>query len=108
MLRQKLIFLVILCVILLLPGCAPPVDEAELIDGQIPVSTEFGRMLGFVPYSFLEEHDIWFCNPGEVRNIYGFEDITSIEAFNRMSEEDQQNWKKAMNGIGSSFLNKDF
>lgn len=41
---------------------------------QIPVNTELGQMLGFVPYSFLKERDFWFINFGKA-----VEDVTSIE-----------------------------
>ena len=49
--RVVSILIFITLIALMLPGCTPSEEET-------PVTTEFGRMLGFVPYSFLEEHDM--------------------------------------------------
>ena len=70
---------------LTLPGCTPPEEET-------PVDTEFGRMLGFVPYSFLEEHDIWFDNWAQAKQLYGLEDIKSIEAVKNLPEDRLENF----------------
>lgn len=71
---------------LTLPGCTPPEEET-------PVDTEFGRMLGFMPYSFLEEHDIWFDNWAKTKQLYGVEDIKSIEAVKNLPEDRRESFK---------------
>jgi hypothetical protein len=80
---------VVLLIALLLPGCTPSGDTAapEPAKGQVTVDTEFARMLGFVPYSFLEEHDIWFDNWAKAKQLYGLEDIKSIEAVKSLPED---------------------
>jgi len=104
MLRMKLIFILVAMLIILLPGCGTSDGEeiAEPTASQIPVNTEFGRMLGFVPYSFLEEHDIWFRNPGKAKQLYGFEDIDNWEALINLPSEDVESWMNAIREIGIS------
>ena len=82
-LRLSLIFLLLVLILLMLPGCT--VDNSK--DTEIPVTTEFARMLGFLPYSFLEEHDIWFDNWAKAKQLYGLEDIKSIEAVKSLPED---------------------
>ncbi len=88
MLKSGLIFILIAVATVLLPGCALITGEevGEPIDNGIPVNTEFGRMLSYVPYSFLEEHDIWFDNWAKAKQLYGLEDIKSIEAVKHLPE----------------------
>ena len=47
----------------LLPGCSLITGEDTCKHEVIPVDTELGHMLAYIPYSFLEEHDIWFGSP---------------------------------------------
>jgi len=104
MLKMKLIFILVAMVIVLLPGCGTSEGEeiAESTASEIPVNTEFGRMLGFVPYSFLEEHDIWFNNPGKAKQLHGFEDITSWEAVVNIPGEERQSWADAIRELNIS------
>jgi len=81
--RVVLILILITLVIVPLPGCTP--SGGEEVDGES--ITEFGRMLGFVPYSFLEEHDIWFDNWAKAKQLYGVEDIKSIAAVKNLPED---------------------
>jgi len=74
----------LLAVLIFICACTSPSTDknkgvVEYATDKIPVETEFGRTLGFVPYSFLEERDIWFINFGKAKEMYGVEDITSIE-----------------------------
>jgi hypothetical protein len=89
MLRPALICLLIALVALTLPGCSMITGESigGPVGQEITMNTEFGRMLGFVPYSFLEEHDLWFGNPGELKALYGLDDIHSIREFMDLPEE---------------------
>jgi hypothetical protein len=75
--------LLIMIITLVLPGCSGTSRE----DTGIPVTTEFGRMLGFVPYSFLEDHDIWYTAPGTVKERYGLEDLNSEEDIRQLEGE---------------------
>ena len=104
MLRMKLIFILVATVIVLLSGCGTSDGDeiAESTASEIPVNTEFGRMLGFVPYSFLEEHDIWFNNPGKAKQLHGFEDITSWEAVVNIPGEERQSWADAIRELNIS------
>jgi len=101
---MKLIFILVATVIVLLSGCGTSDGDeiAESTASEIPVNTEFGRMLGFVPYSFLEEHDIWFNNPGKAKQLHGFEDITSWEAVVNIPDEERQSWADAIRELNIS------
>jgi len=85
-----LIFILIAVATVLLPGCAWITGEetGEHKADRIPVTTEFGRVLGFVPYSFLEEDDIWFGDPGRAKQIYGYEDIKNLDELTKLSNEE--------------------
>ena len=91
------IALLIILVTILLPGCTG--DSSE--DTEIPVATEFGRMLGFVPYSFLEEHDIWFGDPGAAKEMYGLESFNSLEALEQLLVEER---REVMGKIGGIYI----
>ena len=92
MLRPVLICLLIAMVVLTLPGCSVITGESigEPSGQQTSANTEFGRMLGYIPYSFLEEHDIWFGNPGGLKTLYGIDDINSIREFMELPEETRE------------------
>jgi hypothetical protein len=96
MLKAMPAFFLLAIVTLLVPGCAVDTGakNGEPASIEVPISTEFGRMLGYVSYSFFEEHDIWFGNPGETKEMYGLEDPVSYgeikEILKRIPEEQQQ------------------
>ncbi len=94
MLKLSLICLLIAVIMVSLPGCS--VITGESVGGptgeEIPVNTEFGRMLATVPYSVFEEHDIWFGNPGILKSLYGLEDINSFEEVTELPEETRMQW----------------
>jgi hypothetical protein len=71
MLKLCLTCLLIAVVALLLPGCGP--------DKNSPPDTELAKMLAYIPYSFVEEHDIWFGNPEEAKALAGLEDLETFE-----------------------------
>jgi len=92
--RVMLICLLIALVALMLPGCTTYEEET-------PVSTEFGRMLGFLPFSFLEEHDIWFGDPGAAKELYGLDHLNSLEALEQLPVEER---REAMGKIGGIYV----
>ena len=102
MLKLQLIGVFTVIVIILLSGCNASEDEetSELATSQIPVNTEFGRMLGFVPYSFLEEHDIFFNDPAKAKQLHGFEDIVSWETFLKIADEKSESLGMAIGELG--------
>lgn len=88
-LKIGFICLLLFLVTALLPGCA--VITGEIIESpaasETPVETDFGRILGYVPHSFLEEHDIWFGNPGKAREMYGIVDLDSYKEIKEVIEQ---------------------
>jgi hypothetical protein len=102
MLKSGLIFILIVLVSVLMPGCALITGEEECAheDEKIPVNTEFGRMLGYVPYAFLEEDDVWFINFGKAKQIYGVEDVNTIEEFKDLPDELRKALSAAMTETG--------
>lgn len=101
MLKALVMCLLIAVLMVSLPGCGSPEEET-------PVATEFGRMLGYIPASVFEEHDLWFGNAGLVKRLYGLEDIRSINDFIAWSEELKkqagENWpEELVEKTGGSF-----
>ncbi len=111
MLKQILICLLIVMVTVLLPGC--DVITGEIIDepaekpaeSEIPVSTEFGRMLGYIPYSFIEEHDIWFGNPGKTKEMYGIDDSASYEGIREVLKQiPEERERQFISDLGAALI----
>jgi hypothetical protein len=67
-------------------------------------NTEFARMLGLVPYSFLQDHDIWFGDPGKAKQIHGFDNITSLEALNTLSADERKQVVNSLAGIAQVYM----
>lgn len=100
-----MILILIAVATVLLPGCALITGEEtgdHKVD-RIHVTTEFGRMLGFVPYYVLEEDDVWFFNFGKAKQIYGVEDVTSIKEAKELPDERRKALSDAMTETGGLF-----
>lgn len=93
--KKSIIFCLLLAVmvIVMLPGCT---TENETPD------TELAEMLGYIPYSFLEQHDILYGNLGQAKEIYGVEDVDSMEAFNQLSTEARDKFIAAWNEMAGT------
>ncbi len=110
MLRLLIGLFLTLATILTLSACVPA-SKTSLSstsnlspDGKTPESTlapdtQFSRMFDLVPYSFLKEHDIWFGDPGKARQIHGFGNINSLEAYDRLSEDERKQMAADLRGI---------
>ena len=61
--------------------------------------TQFSRMFDLIPYAFLKEHDIWFGDPGKAKQIYGFSNVNSLEAYNRLSEDERKQLAVDLRGV---------
>jgi hypothetical protein len=96
MLKLTLTCLLIALVIVPFSGCVP--HEGEKAEGE--PTTEFGRMLGYVPYSFLEEYDIWFINFGKAKEMHGIKDTRSAEEAIALSDDRREALVKALTDIG--------
>jgi hypothetical protein len=106
MLRKLLICLFIALLSLTLSGCSLITGEgvSEPTEKDIRVTTEFGRMLGYVPSSLIEEHDVWFSNPGVIKAQQGLEDIGSIREYMELPEETREQKIGFFSGTGLSSL----
>jgi hypothetical protein len=82
--RMKIAVIVLLASVLTLsvPGCS--LNNPE--NTGIPVNTEFGKMLGYVPAAFLDKQDIWYSNPGALRTLYGLPKLESIDDLKPMDQ----------------------
>jgi hypothetical protein len=91
--RSSLVLALILITVVLFSGCGTAVDtpaSSPITSNKTPsaqTDSEFARMLGYVPYSFLEEQGIWFEDPGKIKQLYNLEDITSIEQLMLLAKE---------------------
>ena len=95
--RQLLVILLIMTTVLI-PGCSQITGEHD----EITIDTDLKRMLGYVPYSFLEEREIWFINFGKAKEMYGVEDITSVEDARSLPEDRLEDLRKAFSETGGS------
>jgi hypothetical protein len=87
--------ILVILVIATMPGCAVITGEetGEPSGAEIPATTEFGRMLGLVPYSLFEQYDIFYGNPGRAKQLHGIADVSSIEDVNQLTKDEK--WKLA-------------
>jgi hypothetical protein len=67
-------------------------------------STDFGRMLGSVPASVLDEHHVWYENPGLAKEQAGFGQVNSIAAYQALSADDKTAFRAALSGVNLSSL----
>jgi len=104
--------ILILVITAILTGCASPSVTSPVLPestsaastastniSTTPANTEFARMLGYIPYSFLEEHDIWFSNPEKAKQIYGLENISSYQEILSLPVQDQREISSDLSGI---------
>lgn len=84
--------ILVILIVLTLPGC-DSTDEPR-------IDTDLERMLGYVPYSFLEEYDIWFINFGKAKEMHGIEDVNSAEEVMALSDDRRETLVKALKDIG--------
>lgn len=74
-------------------------------DDEPRTTTDFGRMLGYVPAEFLEDHDVWFGNPAYARQVYEAGDITSVDDLMALPEEERSRVNRAFNSfLAPAFL----
>jgi len=112
--KSAFIIVCLAAMFLILNACTPtsPEEQEPVIPSgkehievsptnQAIVDTEFARILEMVPYSFLKEHDIWFGNPGKVRQLYGKEHVNSIDAAKKLSSEELQAIQKTLAGVAA-------
>lgn len=99
--RQFLIILLILTAVML-TCCALITGEDTNEYDEIQIDTDLERMLGYVPYSFLEEKEVWFINFGKAKEIYGIEDVTSIEDAKNLPDDRREALGKANSETGGN------
>jgi len=107
MLKLMLTCLLIVLVTVSLPGCSVITGESigETASTEIRISTELGRMLGYVPYSFVEGHDIWFGNPGKTKEAFGLEDATSYEKIREVLKEiPEERQRQFISDLGAALI----
>jgi hypothetical protein len=99
--RTLIILVGVLCMIGSLAACGTPGSQTSVPVSPsatttsvpvipVPADTEFFRMLDNIPYSFLEEHDIWFSNQGEARKLHGFEEVNTFAEVSSLTDEEQK------------------
>lgn len=95
MLKTALICLLVAMIAVSLPGCAVITGEkiGEPTGAETPVTTEFGRMLGLVPYSLFEQYDIYYGNLDKAKQLHGVADVNSMEDISQLTKDEQ--WKLA-------------
>ncbi len=91
--------LLIILITASLPGCSGNTTG----NGEIPVNTEFGRMLGYVPYSFLLEHHIWYGDMRLAKETYGLEHLDNMEAVLDLPLEERSSVSRRLSGTVPAF-----
>jgi hypothetical protein len=88
----------IIMLLLAFTACGTPVTTTLLPSenpGKQPIGnsidTGFAHMLGFIPYSFLEEYDIWYGDPNTIKNRYGLDEFKSIADTGNLTPEERRN-----------------
>jgi hypothetical protein len=105
MLKTLSICLLIALGLITLAGCSLITGEgiSEPAGKEIPVGTEFGRMLGYVPSSLIEEHDVWFGNMLKAKEISGLEDLNTYEgAEETIREMPEEKGRQFVNDWGTA------
>lgn len=100
----------LLIIFIIVAGCSsgvaqnstPIPSNAALTSAPPAAKTEFARMLGYIPYSFLEEHDIWFSNPQKAKQLHGMTDANSSRAVMSLTNEEKKQLGEALSGIAAS------
>jgi hypothetical protein len=80
MIKFVYLYLIVLLVIPVLPGC----------NNDTKNQTEFGRMLEYVPASYLEQYDIYFSDSAEICQLYGTKDYDTWEEHIEFSKTHQE------------------
>jgi hypothetical protein len=108
--NMKWLFTCLLAVMVLalLSGCTSSGDVSESTTEEIEVTSEFGRMLGLVPYSFLEKHDIWFGDPETAKQLYGFDNIKSLDDLMALAPEDRKRMVNGLSGVAWAYIKGNF
>lgn len=106
MYKTLLELFIVFILLLTLSACASPNGTSPILTGsstvqpvQALVDTQFARMLGFVPYSFLKEHDVWFGYPGKVKQLYGLEHLSSLDKLEQLPVEERREAMGRIAGI---------
>jgi hypothetical protein len=92
---KRLIIIALLSLLAtIIQGCSLITGEDVGEDNGSKIDMDFERMLELLPYTFVEDHDIWFGNPGRARELHGLDDLESYEtieeAIKQMPEEQQR------------------
>jgi hypothetical protein len=67
----------------------------------ISAATQFGNMLAKVPYSFLQEHDIWFGDLEAAKRIQGIENADSLDALMKLTPDKRSQVSQILSGIAA-------
>ena len=97
--NYMLFFIVIMVVVTVHPGCTAPEED------EVPITTDFGRMLMYLPESLLAKHDIWFGNMGEFKRIFDINDINSIEELMNLPDDIPEKAGQVLSETGLGTLN---
>lgn len=95
--KAVFVFVILLLLLPAVAGCSGGKKE-------IPVTTDFGKMLASVPASILDEHQVWFQDPGLAKQQAGFGQVNSYAAWQALSADQK---KAFMAAVGGAMLTGD-
>jgi hypothetical protein len=75
--KFALVCIFIIIVTSMLPACSVITGSTD--NSPVVTDTPFGKMLAKVPYSYLEEHDVWFGNMKLAKDLNGMSGINTYE-----------------------------
>ncbi len=100
---RKLAILTLLALILgsSLAGCGTGDGTGD----QTGTASGLGRMLGYVPLSFLDEHDIWYTDPGTIKQRFGLLETYTADDIRALPDEQGPAFMNALGAlpIGASY-----
>ncbi len=85
-----------------------PVSNTPGLTTPAPPDTQFGHMLGLVPYSFLAKHDVWFGDQKAATDVYRIQDINSQEALMQLTPDQRKQVATALQGIAGVFTSNNW
>ncbi|MFA5309536.1 MAG: hypothetical protein WC370_08665 [Dehalococcoidales bacterium] len=82
-----------------LPGCAKDGGDTK----EVTASSEFTGTLTMVPFSLFEKYDVYYANPGLVKELNGITGVNSLEDYYQLTAEKRAQFDEGWRETSSVF-----